>query len=71
MAMSKRRRTNKEADQVNYLPTKGLLQEGSKIVLSLNPLELGTFFLFFFFFLFFLFFIFLIYLFIYLFILVR
>ena len=29
-----KRRTNKEADQVNYLPTKGLLQEGSKIVFS-------------------------------------
>ena len=25
MALSKRRRTNKEADQVNYLPSKGLL----------------------------------------------
>ena len=36
MAQSKRRRTNKEANQVNYLPTKGLLQEGRKKVLSLN-----------------------------------
>ena len=43
MAMSKRRRTNKEVDQVNYLPTKGLLQEGSKMVISFNLLELRNF----------------------------
>ena len=53
MALSKRRRTNKESDQVNYLPTKGILQEGSKKVLSLNRLELGNFSLFFYFFIFF------------------
>ena len=46
MALSKRSRTNKEVDQVNSLPTKGLLQEGRKTVLPLNRLELGKFSLF-------------------------
>ncbi|XP_050257706.1 probable inactive receptor kinase At1g27190 [Quercus robur] len=37
MAQSKRRRTNKEADQVNYLPTKGFLQEGRKKLEGMVP----------------------------------